>query len=399
MDEINNKINILLIGCTGFLGGRLVEMLFRENAYNITLTSNTFSGNGLARAAKYPIKITPANILDKNSLDATMENIDVVINGSYIKGGKDAIKSSVEGTKNLIEASIKHEIKHFIQISSAAVFEPDQTDIKTESDKFISKPDDYVKTKLLTEKAISKNLNPILNLKTKYTIIRPTRIYGPYSGYWTERILDGIKSNKKILIEEFKNNPSNFVYVDDVCNAIKTSILNDRAYGNDYNINGERELTWELLLNGLQDVVDPSGSIETASYKEIKSINSDKIKKLLPNAINSLKKALLSKESLDIFRSDLLLSSLYRSLYGNHRKSDQSISYNPQTEGRKTEDFSFLDKFFVKDMIAKTYISSEKIKNDLSLETTYFSDSIKDISNWNYFFSRESQVIDEFYRK
>ena len=92
-----------------------MEILYQKGIYDITLTSNSFSGNGLARAAKYPVKIIPANILDNESLDNAMNQIDVVINGAYLKGGNEAIKSSIKGTKNIIEASIRNDIKHFIE--------------------------------------------------------------------------------------------------------------------------------------------------------------------------------------------------------------------------------------------------------------------------------------------
>ena len=265
---------------------------------------------------------------------------------------------------------------------------------------FIKKPDDYVKTKLKTEQVVSSLLNSKLNLPTKYTIIRPTRIYGPYSGYWTERLLEGLKANKKMMINDFKNNPSNFVYVDDVCFAIEASILNERAFNKDFNINGEKELTWEVLLDGLQGIINPDKVVQTTSFKEIQSINKDKIRKIFPNAINALKKALLSNDSLEIFRGDLMLSTLYRNFYGNHRKSSLSLSYEPKEETLDVEDYTFLDKYFIKDMIAKTYISSEKIKEDLSLERSFpFSNAIKQIDSWNSFFSREEIVIKNTYSK
>ena len=398
MDVTNKNTKVLLIGCTGFLGGRLTEILYKKNLYDITVTSNSFSGNGLARAAKYPVKIIHFNMLNKAAIEKSINGFDVVINGSYIKGGKDSTKKSIEGTKNIIEASIKNNVKHFIQISSAAVFEPDQTEIKDETSSFIRKPDDYVNTKLKTEQMVSSLLNSKLNLVTKYTIIRPTRIYGPYSGYWTERILDGLRHNKKVLLEDFKQNPSNFVYVDDVCSAISSSIMNEAAFNNDFNINGERELTWEVLLNGFQDIIDTKKNVQTSSLNRIKSINKDKVRKIFPNAINSLKQALLSNNSLEIFRNDLFLSSIYRTFYGKYRKAQTSLSYEPELNAENLDDYSFLDKYFVKDMIAKTYISSAKIHEQLDLDINFnFEKALIEIDSWNSFFSREEQVIEEMY--
>jgi len=399
MDVKDKKIKLLLIGCTGFLGGRLIEKLHSTNNYDLNVTSNSFSGNGLARAAKFSVKLISANILDTDSLDKAMKNIDVVINGSYIKGSSESIKKSILGTENLLEVAIKHDVKQFIQISSASVFEPDDTLIKDEKNSFIKKPDDYVKTKLKTEECVKQHVLSKSNTNMKYTIIRPTRIYGPYSAYWTERLIEGIAQRKKLLINDFKDNPSNFVYVDDVCDAISICILNEKAYNNDFNINGEKSLTWEVLLSGLQSVVNKNLELQSCDYEEIKLIEKDRVRKILPNALNSIKKALLSNESMNIFRNDLLLSSLYRSLYGRFRKSEKGLSYTPKKQGIRIEDYSFLDKFFVKDMKAPTYISSEKINNILGFKNNHnFDEAIIEIESWNKFFSRKNYMLKELYK-
>ena len=395
MDVSNKKTKILLIGCTGFLGGRLLEILIKNNMYDISMISNSFSGNGLARAARFSVNIIPGNILDIESIREAFNGIDVVINGSYLKGGGKNIKLSVTGTDNLVKLAKENNIKQFIQISSAAVFEPDNSSIKNEESSFISKPDEYVKTKLLTEKKISDSFKMNNTESTRFTIIRPTRIYGPYSDFWTKRILDAIKEKKITLIEDFKTNPSNFVYVDDVCKAIEISILNEKAYNQDFNINGEKDLTWVKLIKGFNKVLGADNN-ETVSFSELKRINNSKIRKMFPNAFSSLKKVLLSNESLEVFRNDLLLSSLYRNLYGKFRKSDKSISYsNPLNSNEK--DYSFLDKYCIKDMRAKTYICSDKIKNTLGFESKFnFGKSLDEIASWYKFFSREDYVINEF---
>ena len=395
MDVNNKKTKILLIGCTGFLGGRLLEKLVSNSKNEISVISNSFSGNGLARAARFSVNIIPGNILDIESMKDSFKGIDVVINGSYLKGGGKNTKLSVKGTENLIKLAKENNIKQFIQISSAAVFEPDNSPLKNEESSFISKPDDYVKTKLLTEKKISNSFKINKKESTRFTIIRPTRIYGPYSDFWTKRILDAIKENKITLIEDFKSNPSNFVYVDDVCRAIEISILNDQAYNQDFNINGEKELTWEKLIGGFNKILGTSNN-EAVSFLELKRINSLKTRKMLPNALSSLKKVLLSNESLDIFRNDLLLSTLYRNFYGRFRRSDKSISYSEPLKS-SNKDYSFLDRYCIKDMKAKTYICSEKIKNTLDFKSEFnFEKSVDEIASWYKFFSREDFVIKDF---
>ena len=144
-----------------------------KDCLDISMISNSFSGNGLARAARFSVNIIPGNILDIESIREAFNGIDVVINGSYLKGGGKNIKLSVTGTDNLVKLAKENNIKQFIQISSAAVFEPDNSSIKNEESSFISKPDEYVKTKLLTEKKISDSFKMNNTESTRFTIIRP----------------------------------------------------------------------------------------------------------------------------------------------------------------------------------------------------------------------------------
>ena len=113
-------MNVLVTGGAGFLGSEIIKkLLFRKfNVFNLDLIESNLE----------KVKNVKIDILDRDSLEKLFEkfSFDIIIH-SCAKVPISEIKQNfhqinVEGTKNILNFSIKHNVKRFIYVSSSAVY-------------------------------------------------------------------------------------------------------------------------------------------------------------------------------------------------------------------------------------------------------------------------------------
>jgi UDP-glucose 4-epimerase len=119
---------ILIIGGSGFLGGRLKSGLIERDIDNINITTSNLD--------KYTSNLNKQRIVsyldlqkrpDSISFDF-LENVDTIINLASLNASdsfnhpKAARDIKITGTRALIEAAIKYKIKKFINISTCHVY-------------------------------------------------------------------------------------------------------------------------------------------------------------------------------------------------------------------------------------------------------------------------------------
>lgn len=165
-------MNVFITGATGFIGRYLVQELLDHN-YKITI---------LSRSKTKTIPHTEQVIGDitrPESFNETLSDIDVVFHNAALAkdyGKKqDFYKTNVQGTKNVADACVQHDISHLIYTSSAGVYGyPKQGQTITEESP--KKPmNAYQKTKWLGEEVL-KEYNSL-----KISAIRPPLVFGPGS--------------------------------------------------------------------------------------------------------------------------------------------------------------------------------------------------------------------------
>lgn len=143
-----------------------------------------------------------------------------------------ASKVMSEGLLNLLEASVKYNVKKFVYISSSMVYGdfPDNT-IET---RWCSPKGQYAIMKLAGEWLV-QDYSCRNNLE--HTIIRPSAVYGPYD------VEDRVIS--KLLLNAMRDQTLNvngmderldFTYVDDVAEGIAQAALSSNANDRVYNL-------------------------------------------------------------------------------------------------------------------------------------------------------------------
>lgn len=255
--------NILVTGATGFIGGRIAEMAHLAKNRQFSVTAGLRQWSGAARLGRMPVNIVDLDVMDKAGIDAALEGITHVVHCA--KGTPDV---TVEGTRNLLDASLKKGIRHFIHLSTADVY-GDVAGIIDEGYPFHYTGNQYNRMKIDAEKACwqyhAKGL-PI-------TVFRPSIVYGPYSSNWSLRFASMFLAGEWGLYEKYGEGKCNLVYVDDLVKTIMNALDNEEALGRAFNVNGPEVITWNEYFTRLNNAMSlpplkiiRSSSADAATY-------------------------------------------------------------------------------------------------------------------------------------
>ncbi len=244
-------MNILITGGAGFLGINLVRHLHSRGNNIVSLDMVEFD---------YPdmndkIKTITGDIRDKEIVDQSMQNIDVVIHTAAalpLYKPEDIFSTDIEGTKNLIEAAEKHKVKRFIHISSTAVYGiPDHHPIY-EDDK-LEGVGPYGIAKIQAEEECLKSKERGMCV----AIMRPKSFIGPERLGVFDLLFDWAKDGHGFPMIGKGNNRYQLLDVEDLCDVVYNCCVLEKERVNDiFNI-GAKEFT--TMREDYQAVLDRAG--------------------------------------------------------------------------------------------------------------------------------------------
>jgi nucleoside-diphosphate-sugar epimerase len=145
----------------------------------------------------------------------------------------------VGGTENMLIASQRAGVKRFVYISSVAVFGlPAAGEITDESPRGPA-GESYSDSKFGAEEAVWSFCRA---RGLPFTILRPSCVYGPASPHWSVIPLKRIRKGKMPLIGGGRGT-FNYVYIDNLVDAIVLACEDDRMLGQAY-IVSDGATTW-----------------------------------------------------------------------------------------------------------------------------------------------------------
>ncbi|MGY6649966.1 NAD-dependent epimerase/dehydratase family protein [Wenyingzhuangia sp. IMCC45574] len=240
--ELKNK-RVLVVGGNGYLGSFLVNALHKEKAiaYIASIDCKT-------EGQFYQLDIT--------NLEATRKVVqeikpDVIYHlAASISRNRDfsifngMSKVNVEGTLNVLKA-IENLDTHFIFTSTSEVYGNNESPFH--EDQFPKPVSPYSLTKYQAESLINTYCT---NHQKKHTILRVFNFYGegmPVS-FFIPQMIQTLKKGEDFLMTKGEQ-VRDFLYVDDVVNAMLLSAGKEKAYGQVLNVcSGEGTQLAELAL-------------------------------------------------------------------------------------------------------------------------------------------------------
>jgi uncharacterized protein YbjT (DUF2867 family) len=107
---------VLVVGATGFLGGKVVDELLNRGKSVRALVRSTTDASSLESRG---VEIARGDMLDLDSLVAAMQGADAVITtaAGYTRGGKNADDIDIVGNANLAEAAHAAGVRRFVLTS------------------------------------------------------------------------------------------------------------------------------------------------------------------------------------------------------------------------------------------------------------------------------------------
>ena len=261
---MKNK-KILITGACGFIGSHLTEYLL-ENDYEIVAFDRYNINNhyGWLDNSKYrnEINFILGDIRDYDSVSKAMKGCNVVFHLAALIGIPYSyisplayLKTNVEGTYNVLEASKNHNLEQILITSTSETYGTAQYLPIDEKHPLVGQSP-YSASKIAADH-LSISYYKSFNLPIK--IIKPFNTYGPRQS--SRAIIPTIilqilnNSNKKIKIGNIKPE-RDLTFVSDTCNGFLEIFKNNEFFGEVVNIGMNDKISIEKLIQKIQNLMN-----------------------------------------------------------------------------------------------------------------------------------------------
>jgi nucleoside-diphosphate-sugar epimerase len=230
-------MRVLITGASGFLGSHIAEA-FVQHGHTVAAIVRPSPRVDFLRSLG--VELRQARLEHAHSLRRAIQDADVLVHTAakvHTHGfWRDFVRTTIEGTRNTLQAAIEAGIGHYIQISTVGVYGFPRTDGAAfdETAPYGSpyRWNYYSRAKIEAEKLVRDAQSKQL-LAT--TILRPTWVYGPRDTTSVQRLAAALRTGRYKWIGDGTNRLS-LVYATDVANAVVLAATSPRAKGEIYNV-------------------------------------------------------------------------------------------------------------------------------------------------------------------
>lgn len=249
--EVINEKNVLITGGTGFIGNYLVNSLKKKANLSVLTVSKEIKD----------VKNIKVNLRDRNGVIKAARDIDIIFHmGGEVPtpGIRDLPQKNFEvntiGTLNILEAGRINDVQQIIFSSTMSVFgDPKYLPM---DEKHKKNPNTFYGLSKLSAEECCRLYKQLYDVKI--TILRYSSVYGVgQNPDWVipTFIKNGL-TEKTITIFGRGENSGDFVHVKDVVRANILSVVNKKAYGEDFNIGSGKETSINELADIIRELVN-----------------------------------------------------------------------------------------------------------------------------------------------
>ncbi len=243
---------VLVTGGGGFLGRPLVERLLAKGE-SVRLL--------LRRPPSFPLPegvgVVYGSLGQPDVVDHAVQGVEVVYHlGAAMRGGPlEFEQGTVWGTRNMVDACVRHNVKNLVYVSSLSVVDHagHRAGVPvTEDSPYEPYPDRrgaYTQTKLRAEHMV---LDAIRDRGLRAVIVRPGQIFGPGAEHVTPNGVIGIAGRWIVAGSGSRLLP--LVYRDDVVDALLLAETSQKASGQLMNIVDPTRVTQNEYLRWCANV-------------------------------------------------------------------------------------------------------------------------------------------------
>jgi len=238
-------MKILVTGGTGFTGKALVRRLLDDGHQVVALDFQ--EGLKTQELRDWGAEVVIGTVTDREIVDRCMQGVDIVHHLAAAFRQLNVPNSyywdvNVQGTKNVLEAALRENVKKFVYCSTCGVH-GNVENPPGDEDSPINAADYYQQTKYEAEPIVKEYQHK--GLET--TILRPAAIYGPGD---PERFFMIFKRVNKGLFPMFGNGRTLYhpLYIDHLVDAHVLAQERGKGVGEAYLIADEHYLEIETLV-------------------------------------------------------------------------------------------------------------------------------------------------------
>jgi predicted dehydrogenase/nucleoside-diphosphate-sugar epimerase len=250
---------VLVTGAAGFLGSALVRRLMQSGQRpRVFLRRPVTAGSAVA-----DLDAVYGNLGEAESVDRAVAGVEIVYHvGAAMKGGPNEFEAGTTwGTKNIIEACLKHSVRRLIYVSSMGVLDhaghSDGVPV-TENSPVEPLPELrglYTQTKLQAERLV---LEAARDRGLPAVIVRPGQIFGPGAEHVAPNGIFALAGQWIVAGQGDRLLP--LVYIDDVVDGLIAAESAPNAPGHVVHlvdpsaVTQNQYLQWSLLVPGSKPV-------------------------------------------------------------------------------------------------------------------------------------------------
>jgi len=244
-------VRYLITGGAGFLGINLARFLLGRGHEVSSLDLADFDYPDVAGR----VRVIRGDVRDRDAVDRAMAGVDVVVHAAAalpLYPREVIFSTGVEGTRQVLDAALRHGVGRVVHISSTAVYGIPERHPLYEDDP-LRGVGPYGEAKVLAEEVCRE----YRRRGACVTILRPKSFVGPERLGIFSLLYDWAASGKGFPLPGGGENRYQLLDVEDLCEAIERAVEADVTKANDtFNI-GAREFA--TLREDFQAVLDRAG--------------------------------------------------------------------------------------------------------------------------------------------